>query len=106
MALLKVGTTIHVSPKSLIPFAVVAEISIDILRGLQGCGAAATIPACVSTLRYTIRLSSDVIQLGILAHSFPPSKMRSVAFATFAAGAPLGAAIGNTFGAILTQFTR
>jgi MFS family permease len=45
-------------------------------------------------------------QLGILAHSFPPSRMRSVAFATFAAGAPLGAAIGNTFGAVLTQLTE
>jgi MFS family permease len=65
------------------------QITIDILRGLQGCGAAATIPAC----------------LGILAHSFPPSRMRSVAFATFAAGAPLGAAFGNTFGAVLTQLS-
>lgn len=66
------------------------QILIDVLRALQGCGAAATIPAC----------------LGILAHSFPPSRMRSVAFATFAAGAPLGAAIGNTFGAVLTQLTH
>jgi predicted MFS family arabinose efflux permease len=31
--------------------------------------------------------------------------MRSVAFATFAAGAPLGAAVGNTLGAILTQLS-
>lgn len=64
-------------------------ILIDVLRALQGCGAAATIPACI----------------GILAHAFPPSRMRAVAFSTFAAGAPLGAAIGNTFGAVLTQLT-
>lgn len=32
--------------------------------------------------------------------------MRSVAFATFAAGAPLGAAVGNTLGAILTQLSE
>ena len=32
--------------------------------------------------------------------------MRSVAFATFAAGAPLGAALGNTLGAILTQLSE
>lgn len=65
------------------------EITINVLRGIQGCGAAATIPAC----------------LGILAHAFPPSKTRSVAFATFAAGAPLGAAVGNTLGAVLTQLS-
>ena len=32
--------------------------------------------------------------------------MRSIAFATFAAGAPLGAAVGNTLGAILTQLSE
>jgi MFS family permease len=45
-------------------------------------------------------------QLGILAHAFPPSKMRTIAFATFAAGAPLGAAVGNTLGAVLTQLSE
>ncbi|TFY56781.1 hypothetical protein EVJ58_g7431, partial [Rhodofomes roseus] len=66
------------------------EITIDVLRGLQGLGAAAAIPA----------------SLGILAHAFPPSKTRSVAFATFAAGAPVGAAIGSTIGGVLTQLTE
>ena len=32
--------------------------------------------------------------------------MRSVAFATFGAGAPLGAAVGNTLGAVLTQLSE
>lgn len=32
--------------------------------------------------------------------------MRSIAFATFAAGAPLGAAVGNTLGAVLTQLSE
>ncbi|KAI0788398.1 efflux transporter [Fomes fomentarius] len=65
------------------------EITIDILRALQGLGPAASIPA----------------GLGILAHTFPPSPIRSVAFATFAAGAPIGAAIGSAVGGVLTQLT-
>ncbi|KAG2147771.1 major facilitator superfamily domain-containing protein [Suillus bovinus] len=60
-----------------------------ILRAFQGSGAAATIPSA----------------LGILAHAFPPSKMRSIAFATFAAGAPIGGAFGMIFGGILTQIS-
>ncbi|OCH86167.1 efflux transporter [Obba rivulosa] len=66
------------------------EITIDILRGLQGIGGAACIPAAI----------------GILAHAFPPSKARSVAFATFGAGAPVGGAIGSLIGGVLTQLTR
>ncbi|KAG6811560.1 hypothetical protein H0H92_006864 [Tricholoma furcatifolium] len=65
------------------------SITLDILRGFQGIGAAATIPA----------------SLGILAHAFPPSRARSVAFATFAAGAPVGAAFGMALGGVLTQET-
>ncbi|KAF8915507.1 putative efflux transporter [Mucidula mucida] len=65
------------------------DITLDILRGLQGVGAAAQVPAA----------------LGILAHAFPPSKARSFAFATFAAGAPLGGACGLVFSGILTQLT-
>ncbi|KAJ7506829.1 MFS general substrate transporter [Mycena galericulata] len=61
-----------------------------ILRGFQGLGPAAFIPAC----------------LGILAHAFPPSRARSAAFATFSAGAPIGGAIGTQIGAVLTQYTR
>ncbi|OCH91774.1 efflux transporter [Obba rivulosa] len=65
------------------------EVQIDILRGLQGLGGAACIPAA----------------LGILAHAFPPSRTRSIAFATFAAGGPVGAAIGNLIGGFLTQLS-
>ncbi|OSC97830.1 efflux transporter [Trametes coccinea BRFM310] len=56
----------------------------------QGIGAAACIPA----------------SLGILAENFPPSPLRSIAFATFAAGAPVGAALGVALGGILTQLTK
>ncbi|KAI0364249.1 efflux transporter [Pilatotrama ljubarskyi] len=66
------------------------EITLDVLRGFQGIGAAACIPA----------------GLGILAHNFPPSPIRSIAFATFAAGAPVGAAIGAAVGGVLTQLTE
>ncbi|TFK34264.1 major facilitator superfamily domain-containing protein [Crucibulum laeve] len=64
-------------------------LTLDILRGIQGIGAAAMIPA----------------SLGILAHAFPPSPARSLAFATFAAGAPVGAVLGNIFGGIMTEYT-
>ncbi|KAI0701230.1 efflux transporter [Cytidiella melzeri] len=66
------------------------EITLDVLRGVQGMGGAAVIPA----------------SLGILAHAFPPSRARSIAFSTFAAGAPIGAAIGNVIGGALTEFTK
>ncbi|KAL7279527.1 hypothetical protein ACG7TL_007373 [Trametes sanguinea] len=66
------------------------EITLNVLRGIQGIGAAASIPAA----------------LGILAKNFPPSPLRSVAFATFAAGAPVGAAIGSAIGGVLTQLTK
>ncbi|KAF8215201.1 major facilitator superfamily domain-containing protein [Mycena galopus ATCC 62051] len=64
--------------------------TIFILRGFQGLGPAAFIPAC----------------LGILAHAFPPSKARSIAFATFSAGAPIGGALGTQIGGLLSQYTR
>ncbi|GBE89989.1 efflux transporter [Sparassis crispa] len=66
------------------------EITLDVLRGFQGIGGAAVIPA----------------SLGMLAHAFPPSRIRSVAFATFAAGAPVGAAVGSVIGGVLTQLTE
>ncbi|KAF9497440.1 MFS general substrate transporter [Pleurotus eryngii] len=65
------------------------EIELDVLRGLQGVGVAASIPA----------------SLGILAHAFPPGTLRSIAFATFAAGAPLGAFTGMALGAVMTQLS-
>ncbi|KAL0063122.1 hypothetical protein AAF712_010030 [Marasmius tenuissimus] len=64
--------------------------TLSILRGFQGVGAAATIPA----------------SLGILAHHFPPSHARSIAFATFAAGAPVGGSFGTILGGALVQLTE
>lgn len=66
------------------------EITIDVLRAFQGIGGAAVIPA----------------GLGILAHAFPPSRARAIAFSTFAAGAPVGAAVGMLIGGVLTELTR
>jgi MFS family permease len=75
------------------------------LRAFQGIGSAATIPSAVSIL-YTLNWNSHVVcQLGILAHAFPPSRMRSIAFATFAAGAPVGGAFGVIIGGVLTQLS-
>ncbi|KAG1736334.1 major facilitator superfamily domain-containing protein [Suillus lakei] len=64
-------------------------LTLAILRGFQGVGGAATIPSA----------------LGILAHAFPPSRARSIAFATFAAGAPVGGAFGTIIGGVLTQLS-
>ncbi|KAJ7206083.1 MFS general substrate transporter [Mycena pura] len=65
-------------------------VTLYILRGLQGLGPASFIPAC----------------LGILAHAFPPSRARSIAFATFSAGAPIGGALGTQLGGVLSQYTK
>lgn len=64
-------------------------LTLAVLRGFQGIGGAATIPSA----------------LGILAHAFPPSRARSIAFATFAAGAPVGGAFGTIIGGVLTQLS-
>ncbi|KAG1904897.1 major facilitator superfamily domain-containing protein [Suillus fuscotomentosus] len=64
-------------------------VTLAVLRGFQGLGGAATIPS----------------SLGILAHAFPPSRARSIAFATFAAGAPVGSAFGMIIGGVLTELT-
>ncbi|TRM64811.1 major facilitator superfamily domain-containing protein [Schizophyllum amplum] len=66
------------------------SLTLQVLRGLQGVGGAAIIPAA----------------LGILARSFPPSRARAIAFATFGAGAPVGGAIGTLIGGALTQYTK
>ncbi|KAJ7106912.1 major facilitator superfamily domain-containing protein [Mycena epipterygia] len=67
------------------------ELTLAVLRGFQGIGGAATIPA----------------SLGILAHAFPPaSRARAFAFASFAAGAPVGGALGMVLGGLVTQLSR
>ncbi|KAF8524916.1 MFS general substrate transporter, partial [Hysterangium stoloniferum] len=65
------------------------KVQINVLRGLQGVGSAATLPAAV----------------GILAHSFPHSMQRSMAFAIFSAGNPFGASLGFVVGAIVTEYS-
>ncbi|TRM55696.1 major facilitator superfamily domain-containing protein [Schizophyllum amplum] len=65
------------------------SLTLMVLRGVQGAGGAAIIPAA----------------LGILADSFPPSRARSIAFATFSAGAPAGGTLGTIVGGALTQYT-
>ncbi|KAK7461297.1 hypothetical protein VKT23_008476 [Stygiomarasmius scandens] len=65
------------------------SLTLDILRGLQGIGSAATIPAAIGTL----------------AATFPPSRARTIAFATFSAGSPLGSTLGVIVGGVLNQVT-
>ena len=50
---------------------------------------------------------TDVSQIGILARAFPPgSRSRSIAFATFGAGAPIGGVLSLLIGGALTQLTK
>ncbi|EJU05211.1 hypothetical protein DACRYDRAFT_86362 [Dacryopinax primogenitus] len=63
-------------------------VGIIILRALSGMGGAAVVPSAV----------------GILAHTFPLSQARTVAFATFQAGAPTGGALGSIIGGLTTQY--
>ncbi|KAK0199445.1 putative efflux transporter [Desarmillaria ectypa] len=65
------------------------DITFDILRGLQGIGRAAMMPAAV----------------GILSDAFQSSQARRKAFAAFTAGQPLGDALGTVIGGVLTQLT-
>ncbi|KAJ7264038.1 major facilitator superfamily domain-containing protein [Mycena haematopus] len=68
------------------------DVTLAVLRGFQGIGGAATIPAA----------------LGILAHEFPPSsgRARAAAFSSFSAGAPLGGALGMVLGGLVTQLSK
>jgi MFS family permease len=65
-------------------------LTLEVLRGVQGIGSAAMIPA----------------SLGILANAFPPSRARSMAFATFSAGAPIGSVLGTALGGVLAEYTE
>ncbi|KAJ7490688.1 MFS general substrate transporter [Mycena latifolia] len=85
-----VGGTLYLGALSLGCGFAQNATSLYILRGFQGLGPAAFVPAC----------------LGILAHAFPPSRARSAAFATFSAGAPIGGAVGTQIGGLLTQYTK
>ena len=79
----------------------VDEIVHDVLRGLQGAGDAAIIPAAVSECSSVVVMFQTRMKVGILAESFPPpSKWRSLAFATFAAGASVGAGLGIILGGV------
>jgi len=42
--------------------------------------------------------------IGILGVTFPPGKAKNYAFSSYAAGAPLGAIIGNIFGGLLGEY--
>ena len=57
------------------------EVGFDIFRGLTGLAAAAMAPTA----------------LGILGTTFPPGKVKDVAFGAFGAAAPLGGIMGNIF---------
>lgn len=66
-----------------------SEIGFDILRGLQGLGAAANVPTAI----------------GIIGVTFPAGgKAKTYAIATYSAGAPLGSVFGNFLGGLVGQY--
>ncbi|CAN8103232.1 unnamed protein product [Discula destructiva] len=65
-----------------------SEIPFDLMRGLQGIGAAANVPTAI----------------GILGTTFPPGKAKNYAFSTYAAGAPLGQIFGNLLGGLIASY--
>lgn len=69
------------------PF-VPSEIGFNVLRGLQGLGAAANVPTAI----------------GILGVTFREGKAKNYAFATYSAGAPLGSVFGNILGGIVAEY--
>ncbi|KAL1604165.1 hypothetical protein SLS59_003958 [Nothophoma quercina] len=73
---------------SIIPPFITNEIGFDIVRGLQGLAAAAMAPTA----------------LGILGVTFPPGRMKDIAFGFFGAGAPLGGIFGNIFGGVVAEY--
>ncbi|KAG7444616.1 putative efflux transporter [Guyanagaster necrorhizus] len=66
------------------------DITMDILRGLQGLGRAAMMPAAV----------------GILSETFKSPEGRRKAFTAFSAGQPIGTALGTVVGGAMTQLTK
>lgn len=70
-----------------VPF-VKDEITFDVLRGLQGIGAAANVPTAI----------------GVLGVTFPPGKAKAYAFICYGAGAPLGSVFGNILGGLIAEY--
>ncbi|KAL1891814.1 hypothetical protein Cpir12675_004819 [Ceratocystis pirilliformis] len=64
------------------------EIVFDLVRGLQGLGAAANVPTAI----------------GILGTVFKPGKAKNYAFSTYAAGAPIGSVFGNLVAGLISEF--
>ncbi|KAL1635963.1 hypothetical protein SLS58_010014 [Diplodia intermedia] len=64
------------------------EIGFDVLRGLQGLGAAANVPTAI----------------GILGVTFPPGRAKNYAFSCYGAGAPLGSVFGNLMGGVIGEY--
>lgn len=64
------------------------EIGFNVVRGLQGLGAAANVPTAI----------------GILGVTFLPGKAKNYAFATYSSGAPLGSIFGNILSGIVGQY--
>ncbi|TVY41815.1 putative MFS-type transporter [Lachnellula subtilissima] len=65
------------------------EICLYVMRALHGLAAAATIPSAIGILGYTI----------------PPGRVKNYSFAFYSGGAPLGQAMGNIIGGIISQYT-
>lgn len=70
-----------------VPFAP-NEIVFDILRGIQGLGAAANVPTAI----------------GILGATFRPGRSKNYAFSIYSAGSSMGSVLGNLLGGVIGQY--
>ncbi|KAL3422157.1 efflux transporter [Phlyctema vagabunda] len=66
------------------------EICFNVMRSMQGVGAAANVPTA----------------MGIIGVTVPPGKFQNMSISIFAAGAPIGALAGNLLGGILAQYAH
>ena len=64
------------------------EIIFDVLRGMQGLGAAANVPTAI----------------GILGATFAPGQSKNYAFSIYSAGSSMGSVLGNLLGGVVGQY--
>ena len=64
------------------------EIVFDVLRGMQGLGAAANVPTAI----------------GILGATFAPGRSKNYAFSIYSAGSSMGSVLGNLLGGVVGQY--
>jgi len=66
------------------------RITFFVLRALAGLGASLATPASI----------------GCISENFPPGRRRSILYAAFGAGSPIGAAVGVVLGGVMASYVE